>query len=237
MANVNQQKSVKICSINIGGFSNRSKLMTNKYTEDEQIDILFMQESGPKGKDELRLQNMKTFTDTNKSANRGAVLYVRGNITATNITEISKLSKEVDSAWGIAELNTRRYILGSIYVKLNSKHAMTEALKMLNKAEQLKTKLRACGVILAGDFNARHQIWGDKVTNDYGKQLHNQLDNTRFKITKAETPTFLCENGSSHIDFIITSNCIAGQLSGCHTDDITELYSGAPMLFLVLHHC
>lgn len=222
-------RGIKICSINICGLSNRSKLMLDKYANDEKVDILLVQESGSKDKSEISLTNMKTFMDTNKSANRGSVLYVRNNITATNLTEIPKMSKQIDSAWSITVINNKRYIIGSVYVKLNYKQAISEVIKMLNKAHQMKEKMKACGVLLIGDFNARHKLWGDEVNNEYGKQLVDLLDNNLFSIIKSETPTFLCDKGSSHIDFMIVSNNISGKLQGCHTDELAELYSGAPL--------
>ena len=236
MYNLNRQRSrnsskkgIKICSINICGVSHRSRMVLDKYAHDENIDILLVQESGSCDKDKLGLTNIRTFTDTNKSANRGAALYVHDSIPCTNLTELSKLSIHIDSAWGLAVINKKRYIIGSIYVKLNYNHAIKEVLMMLNKAELLSKKVKAAGVILAGDFNARHSLWGDTVNNDYGNQLVDNLDNNQFTLLTSKTPTFLCEKGSSFIDFIIVSNGLSDKLDPCYTDDIIELYSGAPL--------
>ena len=56
------------------------------------------------------------------------------------------------------------------------------------------------------DFNARHLSWGDTVNNDYGKILAETLDQTKYSICTSASPTFLCSNGSSHIDLSIISN-------------------------------
>ena len=102
-------------------------------------------------------------------------------------------------------------------------------MKMLNIAEQLKKKVKAVGVMLIGDFNARHTSWGDTINNEYGKQLFETLDNTVFTICTANSPTFLCQNGSSLIDLMIVSNSITTELQPCYTDELVELYSGAPL--------
>lgn len=220
---------IKVCSINICGLSSRSQILLDKYADSEKIDILAVQESGTGDKEKLKLINMKTVVDTNNSANRGAVLYVHNNISCTTLTEISKVSKNIDSAWGLTVIKNRRYIIGSIYVKLKYIHAITEVMKMLNIAEKLTKKVKAAGVILIGDFNARHTSWGDTTNNEYGKQLLETLDNTRFTICTSKSPTFLCENGSSFIDLMIISNGLTSKVQPCYTDEVVELFSGAPL--------
>ena len=42
----NTQGTIKLCSINISGFSNRSKLTLDKYVESEGFDIVTVQETG-----------------------------------------------------------------------------------------------------------------------------------------------------------------------------------------------
>ena len=209
--------------------SSRSQLMLDKYVDTEKFKILFVQESGTCDKEKLKLSNMKTVTDTNKSRNRGAVLYIHNSISSTSLLDIPKLSNSIDSAWAITVLGNKRYIVGSIYVKLSHRNAITETLQMLNSAEQKREKLKASGVLLMGDFNARHSLWGDKVINDYGKELVEKLDFNLFSISTAPKPTFLCENGGSFIDLVIMSNSIANQIKPCSTDETTELFSGAPI--------
>ena len=105
MANTNRsdtsrlsKNTVVLCSINISGMSERSRTMLDNYCDKEQIDILLVQETGSSNKTKLKLTNMKLVTDTHNSVNRGAALYVRGNLSLTNLTELSGLSKELDSA-------------------------------------------------------------------------------------------------------------------------------------------
>ena len=99
---------------------------------------------------------------------------------------------------------------------------------MLDAAEKRKTKLKASGVILMGDFNARHCSWGHNINNYYGTQLAETLDNTKYSVCTPKTPTFLCSNGKSYIDLNIISNSIAESVDNCVTDDYVELFSGAP---------
>ena len=100
---------------------------------------------------------------------------------------------------------------------------------MLNAAEVMTAKLKASGVILCGDFNSRHTMWGDVLCDGYGKLLFDKLDHNKFAITTSATPTFLCEKGFSFIDLMIVSKNIANIVESCVTNDEVELFSGAPL--------
>ena len=219
---------IKTCSINIWTFSEKSRFTLDKYTYDERFDVVFVQETGTSDLEKLKLTNMKVVTDDNKAANKGAAIFVNRQHTITKLKEINEVSKNIDASWGLAVIKKKRYILGSIYVKDNYNNAINDAIKMLNKAYTLKSKLKAVGVILSGDFNARHVAWGDRLNDGYGKQLFQQLDNNKFSISCSPTPTYLASNGSSYIDLTIMTNNLVEKMISCETDPIVELHAGAP---------
>ena len=220
----------KFCCINISGMSEKSRLLLDKYNDEEGFHLIFTQETLKVCKEKLNLTNMRVVTDTNQAKNRGAALYVRNNISLTELPELSKLSRNIDSAWVLVVFNNTRYIIGSVYVKRNCNSAIADVVKMLNEAEQLTKTHKASGVILAGDFNARHSLWGNAVHNSYGNELVDKLDTFQFTIHAAKTPTFLQNQGHSNIDFFITSNSLIDMIECCHTDDEVELGSGAPFM-------
>ena len=224
----NSTVKLKLCTVNICGMSNRSRMVINNYIENENIDILLVQETGSCNSADLELHNMNLITDTNDAANKGAALYVNQNHSITNLHTISKKSKNLDSCWGLVVAFKKRFIIGNIYVKLNHKPAISEIIKMLKEAEKKKEELKASGIILMGDFNARHLSWGDKVINYYGRGLAESLDSTQYSICTSQSPTFLCSNGSSYIDLAIISNNLVESVNSCVTDDGVELFSGAP---------
>ena len=224
----NSSKKIKLCSLNICGLSERSKLVINKYVDSEDIDILALQETGTDDLSKLELHNMSAISDTNKAANKGAALYVKNKHTLTKLDTISKLSRNLDSCWGLVVIAKKRYIIGNVYVKLNHKPAMNEVIRMLTAAEQKQREHKAIGIILTGDFNARHLSWGDKLNNYYGSNLVEVIDNTKYSVCTSMTPTFLCANGSSFIDLNIISNNLAEYVDTCKTDEEVELFSGSP---------
>ena len=226
--NTNSSNKIKLCTLNICGLSERSKLVINKYVDSKEIDILCLQETGTDDSSKLEIHNMCNISDTNKAANKGVALYVRNKHTITKLDNISKLSKNLDSCWGLVVIAKKRYIIGNLYVKLNHKPAMNEVSRMLTAAEQKQRELKAVGIIVSGDFNARHLSWGDKTNNYYGNSLVEVIDNTKYSICTSKTPTFLCSNGSSVIDLNIISNNLVEQVTSCQTDEEVELFSGSP---------
>ena len=225
-------KSLTIGSINISGLSNRSQFCLNKYIYDENTDILTVQElAGPRGEVNpcnLEIDNMNYIRDTNNASNKGAALYVNQKHSLTKLDSISKLSKNIDSCWGLVVAYGKRFIIGSVYAKLNYEPAIKEILDMLKAAEGMQGKLKAAGIILTGDVNARHRSWGDNINCSYGNKLCESLDHSLYTICTAKTPTFLCVDGGSYIDLMIISNRLVESVSSCNTNTSVELFSGAP---------
>ena len=67
-------KTIKMCTLNICGLSNRSKFVINKFMDKENIDFLAMQETGTDDLSKLELENTNVICDTNKAANKGTAL-------------------------------------------------------------------------------------------------------------------------------------------------------------------
>ena len=223
-----KSNDIKLCTINICGLSDKSRFVLDKYAYDNKFDGLAVQETGNDDIEAISLNNMSTITDSNHSINRGTALYVNNQHTITKLEQISQNYKNIDSCWGLAVLNGTRFIIGNVYVKLADLNGISDVISMLAKADQISSQLKAKGVILVGDMNARHTSWGDTRSNEYGTKLFNDLDNTKFSIRTADTPSFLCENGSSYIDLVILSNDIVSLINKIETDTDIELFSGAP---------
>ena len=207
-----------------------SKCLLEKFAYEENIKILPVQETLTSNPERLHFLNMNCIADSNESKNRGAALYVSHEYTITKLDKLSKLSTEMDSAWGLAIINNTRYIMGSIYVKRNYHNAIPEVIHMLNEAHNTMLKMKAAGVMLFGDFNARHVSWGDTKNDTNGNALIDELDYAKFSICSPKRPTFLSVTGSSCIDFVIVSNNLTDNIDSIRTDDEIELFSGAPRM-------
>ena len=83
------------------------------------------------------------------------------------------------------------------------------------------------GVLLLGDCNARHRLWGDSICNPNSYLLLESLS-AEDKIHNNGEATFLSTNGSSVIDLCIVSRRIATQVGfELTTDPNIELFTGA----------
>ena len=109
-----EKNYLNACSININGIMPNSKCLLEKYSYENQFEVLAVQETLTSDKEKLHFVNMNSISDTNQSKNRGAALYVSHEHSVTKLDEISKLSKEIDSAWGLVIINNTRYVIGGI---------------------------------------------------------------------------------------------------------------------------
>ena len=227
---MNDKENISVCTININGIMPNSKCLLEKYTYEKNIKILPVQETLTSDPEKLHFLNMNCISDTNQSQNRGAALYISHEYNFTKLDKISKISTEMDSAWALVIINNTKYIIGSIYVKRNYKNAIPELIQMLEEAYITMSRMKAAGIMLYGDYNARHITWGDSKNDANGTALIDRLDYAKFSICNAKNPTFISVMGSSCIDFAIVSNNLTDNITSIQTDDEVELFSGAPRM-------
>ena len=84
-------------------------------------------------------------------------------------------------------------------------------------------------MLVLGDLNARHSNWGDHIRNNAGHIVDAMLTECSLSVHNLHgQPTFLCVNGHSTIDLLITSTSENNLIADQYTDDTVELFSGAP---------
>ena len=99
---------IKICTVNIGGFSPNSIMCLDKYNDDNKFDLIKVQETGKRN--DIDLCNMNCIRDDNKAKNRGTAIYVNKGHSLTKLKSLNKVSEQIDTTWGLAILNGKRYI-------------------------------------------------------------------------------------------------------------------------------
>ena len=227
-----KEEIIKFCSINIQGWSEKSRVTLDHYNHKDKFAAIFIQECMTDDLERIKITNMKVMCDNNKSKNRGAAICINKNFPTTKLKDINESSKNIDASWCLTIIQSKRYILGSVYIKQDYKNGIDDLLKMLDKAYSSIKKHKAVGLILTGDLNARHPSWGDHRSNEYGDKLFKNLDRNKFAIVTASTPTFLCKNkssiGSSYIDMNIMTTNLLDKVECCKTNVEVELFSGAP---------
>ena len=172
---------------------------------------------------------MDYITDTNNSLIRGASFYVNSQkFSISQLPQVSKVLRNLDTAWGLVCGKGFRYVVGSVHLKLDHKEAVNELIKILESAKKQASQLKAKEIIVLGDYNARNRLWGNQIDNQYGEELVDKLDFREYSIISSEDPPFLPSNGNSNIDFLICFNNLEPVFSNLVTDPVFELFSGAP---------
>ena len=218
-----------ICSINISGMSDRSRLCLDNYCSLKKLDILAVQESGSRDRDSLKLANMDYMLDNNMSQNKGCTLYINKAHSFKQLNVLPE-SDKFDYIWALVVIYGKKYIIGTAYVKSDNPQLIKDMMEMVkNVSERDVIKHKAAGLILMGDFNGRHYAWGDREVNKNGLELLKELDPKELSIHPPSDPSFQCINGNSKIDLIIASNSLSDALSNCFTDNTAILFSGAPI--------
>ena len=64
------------------------------------------------------------------------------------INEIAEISKTVDSSWGLTVIRNKRYVVGSVYVKLNCPTAISDTVNMLVSAQNMHTVIPTFNCLL-----------------------------------------------------------------------------------------
>ena len=117
---------LKICTVNIGGFSPNSIMCLDKYNDENKFDIIKVQETGIRH--DVDLCNMKYIKDDNKARGRVTMIYVKNDHSITKLKSLNQLSEQIDTTWGLAIIQGKRYIVASVYLK----HKYIQGLKDLN---------------------------------------------------------------------------------------------------------
>ena len=100
--------AIEICSINIDGFSERSKLMLEKYQFEKKFHLILLQESGSVPPDRLEMATMSSISDENFSKNRGVVTFNDNSLSMVKLDEIANVSQNIDSAWSLVFINNKK---------------------------------------------------------------------------------------------------------------------------------
>ena len=77
----NKQRKLKVCSINIGGLSERSRFMLDKYVSEKKIDVLCVQETGTADIDRHKLWNMNASLDELRAAMKEVYMFLKWKLT------------------------------------------------------------------------------------------------------------------------------------------------------------
>ena len=228
---VNDTEMLQICQINISGLSKRSFSALDKYSHSIDNDVLAIQETlidtddNKVSSEQPKFTNMETFYLRN---DRGVSVSVKAKFLPQRISEIE--DKITDAIWILLNINSSIVLLGNFYCNAKSSTNNLEAtLKNITDALQYSHKYKIDKIILLGDFNCRHEKWGDSVSNKNGKILEDFTNCQNFLGLSPNTHTFRHLTGGSVIDIAFVSPKLSLLYHTSSVDDEVELFSGAPI--------
>ena len=142
-----------------------------------------------------------------------------------------KFSSRNESCWTVLNINRVAIFIRAVYITPNSAHELHSFVDQLEEAAVPSCKHRL-EPLLAGDMNARHSMWGNKITNDLGRILVDALHDScrNLDVLNHGQPIFVSVNGNSIIDLYVISEKLKAIASFTAVDQKVELFTGAPAM-------
>lgn len=167
--------------------------------------IILLQEAPPYFENTLSRSNWLVFTEKCPHADYRSAIAIYPASTKATLINCTKTLVTARLFLTHSEL-----IISSVYIPPDI--PVESTLDQLNSIEEVNT-----GVILGGDWNARSNLWGDRLENARGKKIRSWLEKKDYVIcSKTDTPTFSAVIGEgtreSNVDFILTSRTLSANL-------------------------
>ena len=167
------------------------------------------------------------FKKCSKSFSGGVALFVKSNFRYTLIKELE--DNEVDALFVSVVFRSLKILFVSVYIPPNDARTLNKFLGIIVDALTRLSDFGCDELCILGDLNARHPSWYDHTSNKLGKTLLERLNNSNLTVTNIHhESTFLCNEGSSSIDLVISTHTCANLITNQFTDNSVELFSGAP---------
>ena len=243
---ISNNQAIIFGQINISKMSPHSELALSQFVFNHNIHLLAVQETGHWDPDCKLFANYTIFVNTNSptSSLSGVGLIVKNCLQPEAVKVLQ--SDDSDTIWCQIFVNGQRHLLGSIYCRpqTSSTSPTAPSNDLSSISENIKEALRFAkennisSVRVYGDFNSRHKDWGDTVTSPRGRSLAKFLDEEDMTVSCPYEKTFVCDNGGSVIDLVISKGKLDNYVTPQWLEKDVELFSGAPRRghYPVLHH-
>src|ERR1700690_3563366 len=132
---------------------------------------------------------------------------VRGGGVATFILKeikyiIDNMPTEVEGLAIKIKTNGQELTIVNLYFPPNADFSVATICKIVEKTN----------VIICGDLNAKHPLWGSSEEDERGKFLHEMIENNKLVVLNTGTGTFLKQDGNySHLDVAFASQRLAAK--------------------------
>lgn len=193
---------LKIIQHNIHSLTNTKKILLENYSKKEKIDIIMLSETWFKEDKTPKLPNFNCTYKNRQDGYGGVAIFVNKNV---QYEEFKLFNLEVIEAIAIKTIQlNKNMVIISIYIppNANQKSVKEELLILMDQINKIKED-----TILAGDFNAHNQIWGDNKTCRRGKDLEEVVEATNLINLNNDESTLVTKSDiNSVIDLTFISN-------------------------------
>ena len=182
----------------------RKNLELVDFLREKEIDVAAITETHLKPGEKVYLQNYKIATqlDRTTSGGGGVLVAVHRDLKPRRLPHfkldiIEAVGVEIPTSVGPV-----LFIAAYCPRQVNSRDGSAAKLK----GDIQKLTRRSAKYIIAGDLNAKHEVWGNSRRNRNGVILHNDLQNGYYNVVSPDRPTRVARSGNhSIIDFFITN--------------------------------
>lgn len=218
------------------------KLELSAFLKEHDIDVGIITETHLTPKDAFSIQEYSTIRlDRVSSAGGGVAIIVKNGVSLSlmphlNTTVIESLGVEVATSIGVVAI-----VAAYCPKQCQDKSGTSQQFKNdLAKITRTNTKL-----IVGGDLNARHELWGNHRRNKNGCLLFDHLQLGYYTVEHPDDPTYISQAGiPSTLDIFLANHAITkpvtiNDLSSDHLPVVCEIGatpSAAPLRQLKDYH-
>ena len=135
--------------------------------------------------------------------NSKTVILYRIGLSIVDLGNIDPISLTgLDVTWIGVECNRNITIVGNVYHSPSYECEYDELLYQLNHVKNMTKKYNHSTIVMAGDFNAKHQIWGSTITDNRGIQLNEWLLFQRLTFINDGTYTHVSKDKKEVLDIM-----------------------------------
>ena len=150
---------------------------------------------------------MSAFSKYRKiEINTKTIILYRTGLSIVEFESIDPINQTgLDTTWIGIETNRNIMIIGSIYHSPSYECDYRDIKHQMNQIKDITKNYNHVTYLLAGDFNAKHQIWGSTITDERGIQLNDWITSNKLSFMNDGTHTHTSLDKKEVLDITMIS--------------------------------
>ncbi|KAF7489848.1 Retrovirus-related Pol polyprotein from type-1 retrotransposable element R1 [Sarcoptes scabiei] len=167
--------------------------------EHSNTDLILIQEPHTNSNNKIM-----GFPSSSSMYQANSEIIPKTGIFVNNTSLFTKKIEDFSNSWITTiqiHLQQSPLIVSTVYIEPNSISSIHE-----NLVRKLFKTYENVPLIVSGDFNARHTMWHNRITNKHGEVIYEIMNDFDLYLHNDQRPTCLTINGSSIIDLTLTNH-------------------------------